>query len=301
MRFRHYISTLLAGLLLAAAGTQHATAQVNVVATIHPWFDLARQIGGEHVEASRLLPIGVSPHNFDPTPRDVMRVAEAGLVISNGGVGLDDWVEPLITASDTDATRLVVMEEIEFSPLGPGGLEPDADDSAAFVNTHIWLDVTIAMSATQAIRDALTTLDPANAGDYRSNADALLQELSELDAELLEALEPVQGAAFVPFHDAWPYFARRYGLDLVIEIEPFPGREPSPEYIVHALSLIEGSGAKAIFSERQLSRRPAEVVADEAGLPLYVLDPEGGGLAEVESYQELMRYNMEILLEALGD
>lgn len=293
---RHFSKSALI-LLFAFFGLGFA--QVNVVATIHPWYDLARQIGGDHLNASRLLPIGVSPHNFDPSPRDVVRVADADLVISNGGVGLDDWVQRLIRASGTDAQELVVMESIDFPPLGPGGADLAAAGEGTFVNTHIWLDVTIAMSAAEAIRDTLIEIDPDNADAYATNTEALLNEMQELDEELLTVLAPIEGAPFVPFHDAWPYFARRYGLNLVIEIEPFPGREPTPEYIVHALSLIEGSGARAIFSERQLSTRPAEVIAAEAGLPLYVLDPEGGGKADVESYQALMRYNAEILLEAL--
>ena len=113
-------------------------------------------------------------------------------------------------------------------------------------------------------------------------------------------LEPLQGAAFVPFHDAWPYFARRFGLNLVVEIEPAPGREPSPAYIADALSLIKGSGAKAIFSEARVTQAaPAEVVAESAGLPLYILDPLGGG-EETQSYADLMRYNARTLVTALG-
>ncbi len=287
----------LAVLLAVLLGTAFAQ-QPKVVSTIHPYFDLARQIGGELIEASRLLPIGVSPHNFDPSPRDVMGVADADLIISNGGVGLDDWVQKLITASGTSGQQLTIMESVEFTPLGTGG---QADPDGGYVNAHIWLDVTIAMSAAEAIRDALISIDPGNTAEYRKRTDALLEDLDRLDQEIMEMLEPIRGAKFVPYHDAWPYFAERYGLNLVIELEPFPGREPSPEYIVRALQLIEESGTKAIFSERQLPSRPAEVVATEAGLPVYVLDPEGGGISEVESYQDLIRYNARVLLEALSE
>ena len=145
----------------------------------------------------------------------------------------------------------------------------------------------------------LAEVDPDNAAVYEANSEALIAELNALEAELSETLAPVRGAAFVPFHDAWPYFARHYGLDLVIEIEPAPGREPSPAYIANALAMIEGSGAKAIFSEVQLPARPAEVIAESAGLPLYILDPLGGG-AETETYAELMRYNASTVREALG-
>lgn len=300
---------MLAIAVLAVTGSTFAQ-KPQVVATIHPYYDLTRQVGGDLIEVTRLLPIGASPHSFDPTPRDVVRVASADLVIRNGGVGLDEWVLPLITASVTDAQVLSVMDEIEFTPLGTSAADGDlpateftdfASAEGYFVNSHIWLDVTIAMSASEAIAEALMELDPANAAQYRSNLDELLKDLDELDRELLEMLEPVRGAVFVPFHDAWPYFANHYGLNLLIEIEPFPGREPSPEYLIYAIERIQDSGAKAIFSERQLSPRPAEVVAAEVGLPLYVLDPEGGGADSAESYQELLRFNAGVLLEALAE
>lgn len=301
------LKLVLAAAIMAAASTA-AAQKPQVVATIHPYYDLARQIGGELIDATRLLPVGVSPHSFDPSPRDVMRVANADLIIRNGGIGLDEWVLRLITASGTHAAQLSIMDTIEFMPLGTSaatGNAPAADiadlqSGDYYVNTHIWLDVTIAMSAAEAIRDALIELDPENEATYAGNTAVLLVDLQELDHWISETLEPVRGEAFVPFHDAWPYYAQRYGLNLVIEIEPFPGREPSPEYLVYALGLIRDSGARAIFSERQLSPRPAQVVAAEAGLPLYVLDPEGGGLNDVESYQELLRFNTQVLLEALS-
>lgn len=156
------------------------------------------------------------------------------------------------------------------------------------------------MRAVPVIAAALAEVDPENAATYQANAQALLNDLAALHAELQETLAPIAGAAFVPFHDAWPYFARRYGLDLVVEIEPFPGREPSPAYLRDALELIAASGARAIFTEPQLSRRPAEVVAESAGVPLYTMDPIGG-TPETERYQDLMRFNARVLLEALGE
>lgn len=298
---RIVLHTVLLFVLAATAGAQ----QLTVVSTIHPYYDLVRQIGGEHVVSDRLLPIGASPHSFEPSPRDVIRIANADLVIHNGGTGLDEWVLRLIDTSGTQATRLSIMDSISFNPLGAShhrhGSEEDHAHDEAYINPHIWLDVTIAMSAVQVIADALVELAPQHADEFTANAEALLTELAALDAQLIELLAPISGEPFVPFHDAWPYFAQRYNLNLLVEIEPFPGREPSPEYLLYALGEIAGSNAKAIFGERQLSPRPAEVVADEAGLPLYVLDPEGGGNADVETYQELLRFNARVLLEALGD
>lgn len=308
MALSHPAARLLMTMLMLVASSA-AASKLQVVVTIHPYFSLAQQIGGELVDASYLLPTGTSPHSYDPSARDVIRVAEADLVVRNGGVGLDEWVLRLISASGTDALDLSIMDSIEFTPLGTSASDGDQPASpvrdlgadAYYVNAHIWLDATIAMSAAEAIAEAMIELDPANEAHYEANLKSLLFSLEQLDQELLEMLEPIRGEPFIPFHDAWPYFANRYGLNLLLEIEPFPGREPSPEYLIYALGLIADNNVKAIFSERQLATRPAETVAAEAGLPLYLLDPEGGGSSDTESYQELMLYNARVLLEALGD
>jgi zinc transport system substrate-binding protein len=326
-----------------------SAARPTVITSIHPLFDLTRQVAGEHAEVVRLLPPGLSPHTFDPAPRDVARIAQADLIVMNGGYGIDDWLLGLIEASGSAAPIVNLFEALDFDPVetdhdhehghegephdhgedhhdndhrdhehesdhahGEDHLEDDHDHAHGEdhddwhdhahgpVNSHLWLDPVLMAQAVPLIAEALSEVDPENADAYVANAERLVAELEALDRELRETLAPLQGEAFVPFHDAWPYFARRYGLDLVVEIEPFPGREPSPAYLRYALGEIEASGARAIFTEPQLSRRPAEVVAESAGLPLYTMDPVGG-TAETESYADLLRFNARVLLEALGE
>ena len=103
----------------------------------------------------------------------------------------------------------------------------------------------------------------------------------------------------MPFHAAWPYFAERFGLDLVVEIEPFPGREPSARALSEAVQAVRASGARAIFNEAQLDDRPARVLADEADVRLATLDPLGG-VPGRRTYAELLRFNAEALLDALA-
>ena len=310
---------LIVSLVLCCAAFAWAQ-QLTIITSIHPYYTLTQEIAGENAEVIRLLPPGASPHTFDPTPRDVAQLSDADLIVLNGV--LDEWLLDIVEASGTDAPVFEVIAELEFEPVegedhaegeGEHGGEEHGDEQAeetegehaeyahdhSGVNPHVWLDPSLMAEVVPLIVDRLAEVDPENADSYATNGERVTAELNDLDAELSEMLSPVQGASFVPFHDAWPYFARHYGLDLVVEIEPAPGREPSPAYIAEALELIQGSGAKAIFSEVQLSARPAEVVAESAGLPLYILDPLGGG-AETESYAELMRYNVGVLQEALG-
>lgn len=292
---------LLFVLFGACASAQPATTP-TIVTSIHPLYALVSELVGENARVVRLLPPGASPHTFDPTPKDVVQLAEADLVILNGG--LDAWLLDLVTASGTDADVLEVMRELTFEPVsdeheseGEGHKE---ERNLENINPHIWLDPILMAHAIPLIVEQLVEADPKNKDTYQSNGEALIERLTALDGELQTTLEGVQGAPFVPFHDAWPYFARRYGLQLVVEIEPSPGREPSPRYLAEALELITASGAKAIFNEAQLSPRPAEVVAENAGTRLYTLDPLGGADG-LETYADLLRYNARVVAEALRD
>jgi ABC-type Zn uptake system ZnuABC Zn-binding protein ZnuA len=295
-RRRRWALVVAAALLALWGGVG---ARPSVAVSIHPLFDLVRQVAGEHADVRRVLPPGASPHTFDPTPRDVGRIAAADLVVVNGG--LDLWLLELVEATGSRATVVEVIADARvldaLREAFPELVPADGASALAF-NTHVWLDPLTMREAAYVVADALTEVDPANAASYAAAAERVRQELLELDAELSALLSPVQGAAFVPFHDAWPYFAARYGLDLIVEIEPFPGREPSPAYLRYALDAIAASGAQAVFSEAQLNRRPAEVVADEAGVALFELDPLGG-LPGRESYAELLLHNARVIAEGL--
>jgi len=288
-------------LLLAVAwvvGT--AAARPSVVVSIHPLYDLVRQIAGDDADVVRVLAPGASPHTFDPTPRDVARIVAADLVVMNGA--LDLWLRNLVEASGAGAPvlELVGLETVRAVLIEsfPDLVPADAGGASYGFNAHVWLDPRVMAAAVPEFARALAEVDAAAADRYLVRAEALVTDLEALHEELAAGLAPLAGAPFVPFHDAWPYFAARYGLDLVVEIEPFPGREPSPAYLRTALALIRDSGARVIFGEAQLERRAAEVVAAEAGVALAILDPLGG-LPERESYQELLRWNAAVLLESL--
>ncbi len=280
---------------------------LEIVVSINPYQDLVERVAGGRARVSTILPPGASPHAFDPTPSRATTLARADLVVMNGG--LDLWLVRLIEAAAPDTPVLVVMDSLEFSPLEaqehdehgdePGGHADHAHDHGA-TNSHIWLDPVLMIQAVDALAGALSELDPEGAPSYQANAARLQEELRTLDQELQSLLAPVAGAPFVPFHDAWVYFAQRYDLQLVIMLEPFPGREPSPRYVAEAVRDVMASGAKAIFAERQLGTRSAEVVAQSADVAVAVLDPLGGAPGP-ETYDELLLVNARVILEALAD
>jgi ABC-type Zn uptake system ZnuABC Zn-binding protein ZnuA len=261
-----------------------------------------REVAGDEAEVTRLLPPGVSPHTYDPSPGDLKRIAQADLLVMNGG--LDLWARKLLEASGGRAAALELTELSDVRKLiteeFPESVAVADDGAVISMNPHLWLTPTVMAAAMPALGEALAAAAPASAEHFRARAAEAQGRLLELDAELAAMLAPIAGSPFVPFHDAWPYFASRYGLDLIVEIEPYPGREPSPAYLKEALGLIQSSGATVIFSESQLNRRPAEVLADEAGVSLFELDPLGG-MAGRQGYADLLLWNAGVLLEAFGE
>jgi len=273
--------------LLVLLALPVALARPVVAVSIHPYASLVEQIVGSDATVVQVLPSGASPHTFDPTPSQVTAIAGSALVIMNGGV--DEWMRKVAVSAAPKAPLFVVTERLSFTPI-------QGTEAGVAANPHVWLDPSLMVRLVPQLVGALTAVDPADAATFRANGAALVTSLQTLDGELSAELAPLEGVAFVPFHDAWPYFARHFGLDLVVSIEPAPGREPSPRYVADAIAKIRASGARAVFDEAQLSPRPAEVVAQAAGVRLATLDPVG---RSDQTYQQLMRADVAIVKAAL--
>lgn len=276
-----------------------------VVVSLHPWADLVAQIGGQRVAVTTLLPAGASPHAFEPRPSQAVELASADLVVLNGGV--DGWLERMLHATAPNVPTFRVMSQVEFEPLQ----EPDHGDArvsgdghetegehALVANPHIWLDPRIVARAVPLLAAELARLDPDGSDRYSENAAALVADLEDLDRNVAALLAGLDERPFVPFHDAWSYFARRYGLTIAATLEPFPGREPSARYVADTVLAIRESGAAVVFNERQLNDRTARVVAESAGADVVTLDPVGGPPG-AERYQDLLLQNARLIAEGL--
>jgi len=303
---------LLASLFGSSGFAQTASdGRLSVIVTIQPWASLSRDVGGEHVDVVTLLPAGASPHAFDPAPSQAVALARADIVIMNGG--LDDWLLRLLDATAADVPRFTALDVLDPDALsdshedvvGGSGEHDHHDDDDDHghdhggINSHVWLDPVLASHVVTAIADEFAAIDPANAESYLENAARVVARLHELDVELREILDPVAGSGMVPFHDAWVHFARRYRLEILATLEPFPGREPSAAYLTSAVETITAAGVTVIFSEGQLNDRTAYVVAESAGVAIAALDPLGGAPGPLD-YFELLRWNASIIAEALG-
>jgi len=286
-------TALLASVLLTACQEEeekNQAAEVKVVATLDLFADFARQVGGDRADVSALIPAGADPHTYEPTPSRVAKLAKADLVIVNG-LGLEAALEDVIEENTPSSTPIIELSQ------GLSVINDDHHDG----NPHLWLDVQNAIAYVERIRDALVEIDPAGAEAYRANADSYLAELRTLDEEVAADIDsiPSDRRKLVTFHDAFPYMAQRYGLEVVGVVVASPGKEPSAKDVADLVEAIAAEEVPAVFKEPQFNARILELAADDAGAEVCTL--YSGTLdKKVDTYVKLMRFNAKELVRCLG-
>ena len=284
---------LLASVLLTACQEDEVkegeTPKVKVAASLAIFADFVRQVGGDRLDVSTVIPAGADPHTYEPPPGRVARLTEADLVIVNG-LGLEAALQDVIEENTPSSTPIIELSQ---------GLSVTNDDQSA--NPHLWLDVQNAIAYVELIRDALVEIDPASAESYRANADSYLAELRALDEEVAAAIDsiPSDRRKLVTFHDAFPYLAQRYGLEVVGVVVASPGKEPSAKEVADLVEAIAAEDVPAVFKEPQFNASILELAADDAGVEICTL--YSGALdKKVDTYVKLMRFDAKELARCLA-
>lgn len=286
------ILTLAALTACSAPASTPTDDEVNVVATTSLIGDVARQIGGSRVTVRALLPIGVDPHAYEPRPQDMAALTEADLVLVNG-FGLEEALQPLL---ENAKNVVVVSDGIRPLPFAEeeGGLDP-----------HVWQDPNNVIVWARNIADAFAQADPAHADEYAANAEKYIAELTALDAWIREQVGqiPPSNRKLVTEHATFGYFAARYGFEQIGAVIPSvsTGASPSAQELAMLEDAIRTGGVKAVFVGSTVNPDLSRRVAEDTGIRLVFLftdslSPPGGG---AETYLEMMRYNVNAMVEAL--
>jgi len=284
---------LVAGACQPAGGSSSAGAgALKVVTTTTVFADIVQNVGGSRVAATSIIPAGVGPEDYEPKPDDARKLSDAKLVISNG-VGLDDFLDKLLASGSGGKTPQLVLGD------GIPGLTVDGEE-----NPHFWLDPSLVKQYyVPKIAAKLSELDPAGKATYDANAAAYGASLDSLDAELKAKIATIPEAnrKLVTFHDAFPYFARHFGFELVGVILANVGQEPTAAELAALVDKVKATGVKAVFSEAQFSPKLSETLAKEAGITKVVttLYNDALGPAPADTYVGLMRWNVDEIVAAL--
>lgn len=292
------------GLPALSPAPRGAGERLRVVATTTIVGDVVARVGGDAIQLTVLLPPGADPHTYEPTPADLTAVARAHVLFVNG-LGLEGFLErmlrnvgdvPVVPVSAGIQPRLLEEDEDEG--------EEEESHARGEADPHVWLDVRNVLIWVENIRQALSALDPAHADRYAANAAAYRAELEALDAWVLEqvARVPPRNRKLVTNHPVLGYFADRYGFEQVAAVYPIsPGAEPSAREIAALVEAIRQFGVPAVFAETTVNPKLAEQVARDTGVALVTLytDSLGGPGSGVESYIDLIRYNVNAIVSAL--
>jgi zinc transport system substrate-binding protein len=276
----------LAGIALAAAGsscTRDAPVRGHAAATVFPLYDLARRVAGDRLELRLILAPGLDPHHYEPRPKDVVGLEDAGLIFAVG-LGLDPWAQSLARNAGAGEARVFELGPLMDPILAPPGMIR----SEPLIDPHFWTDPIRAQHAVDVIVEALSGLDPEGAPFYRERASAVRRSIQALHVEVSRQAETWTNRRIVTFHGSLFYFAARYGLSVVGVVQPVPGSEPSAQHMQALVAELTAPRPAALFTEPQLESQLALTLAHEAGVALHPVDALGGG-AGAESYEDLVR------------
>jgi ABC-type Zn uptake system ZnuABC Zn-binding protein ZnuA len=289
------LALIVAGCQSSASPSGTGAGPLKVVATTTVFADLVEQVGGDLVTVTSLVPKGGDVHTFEPKPADVTQVAHAKLLVMNG-LGLDDWLEKTITnAAATGTPLLKLAVDLPGVALLPG-------EDPGTQNPHLFMDPKYAEVYVDRIAAALKAADGPNAGRYDTQATAYEGRLEALDASVRSKIATIPEASrkLVTFHDAFPYYAREYGITIVGVAVEAPGQDPTAAETAALITAIRAAGVKAIFSEDQFPTRLVDQLASETGTTVVAnLYDDALGDPPVTTYEAVITWDTDQLVKAL--
>ncbi len=228
-------------------------------------------------------------HDYQLTPEDLIKIEKADAFVVNGA-GMEGFIGDVLMQQKN-------LEIIDASL----GIELIKDGSGE-ENPHVWVSISNAITQVRNIANQLSAIDQTHAKQYEENADAYIAKLEILKEKMHLSLKNIKNRDIITFHEAFPYFAKEFDLNIIAVIEREPGTAPSPKELENTIKIVKESKVKALFAEPQYELKSAEVIANETGAKIYTLDPIVTGDAEADLYDAYitaMEANLKTLLEAL--
>jgi zinc/manganese transport system substrate-binding protein len=278
-----------------------AAAPLTVVATFSVIGDLVRTVGGDAVTVTTLVAPGGDAHVYQPTPRDAKTIAGADLVVVNG-LGMEGWLDRLITASGYHGKVLVASEGIAVQTM----VEPEGGGKGKpITDPHAWQNLANGRIYVRNIAAALSLADPAHATGFAERAQHITADIDALDASVRQQIAdvPPDKRKIITSHDAFGYFGTAYGVTFLAPVGLNTDSEPTAQGLGRLTRQIKKEGIKALFIESMTDPRLIEQLAHETGAvvggTLYsdTLSPDGG---PADSYLKMFRHNVPAMVAAMG-
>jgi ABC-type Zn uptake system ZnuABC Zn-binding protein ZnuA len=299
------ISTTLGGCAPGLSSqSSSASGPIKILAVETFLADIAQNVAGERVKVESLLAADLDPHAFEPTPRDVAKIASSQVLITNGH-GLEGWLDKLLL--NADGQRLVIEASAGMASRTPQpGEISDQHTGEGQGDPHFWLDPLSVVGYVETIRTGLSQADPAGAETYAKNAAAYKIQLQDLDVWIKQQVAqiPAERRQLVTNHETFGYFADRYGFSISGSIlsSVSSSASPSARQVAALIDRIRQSGAKAIFLETGTNPQLADQIASETGIRvitgLYTHSITSAN-GKAPTYIAMMKANTTMIVEAL--
>ena len=267
--------------------------KLQVISSFNPLHEFSQKVGQEKVDVTLLVPVGVEPHDWEPTIKDVQRIQQSDLIVING-IGFETWVESL----EENNFQGVIVDTSNGILVKPSTEQHDEEhDDHSDGDPHIWLNPVTAKIQVQNIANAFSNSDPKNQQYYQSNAANYIEQLDLLDLKIRNELSSCKND-FIAFHQAFSYFADEYDLNQYTIISSTNSHgEVTAKTLENVISTAKKLNIKVIFSEETVDTRTSQIIADEIGGKVLVLSPIE--VASDGTYISKMTENLENLKEAL--
>lgn len=263
---------------------------------------LVEAVGRDRVSVVSLVPANLDAEEYQPKPQDLVLLKNARLVV-RVGLDYDLWLNRLLTQSGNaalrrdgyiDASAGIAALEVRGKSVGPG--DGHAHGSG---NPHYWLDPKNAEIITATVLAGLVRVDPGGAAAYQADQAAFVEKLQTKLAEWDAMAAPLRGVPIVAYHNSWPYFARRFRLEILDVIESKPGVPPAPSHLAAIVQTMKARGAKIVIREPHEPQRDAAFITGKVNGSIVTLAGSVGALPQTDDYLALFERNLEALLAGI--
>ncbi len=296
MRLRVLLAGVALGVLpLAAAGTAASAKTVQAVASFTVLADMVKQVGGDHVDVTSLVPPNGDPHEYEPTPDDARKLKGADVVFTSG-LGLEGWFARLAKASGYAGAPVIASNGIQSRKM--------VDDGKTITDPHAWNSIPNAEVYVDNIEKALAKSDPEDAASFKQNAEAYEAKLKDLDkyARAEVAGVPQADRKVLTTHDALSYFGAAYGVKFISPLGFSTENEPSAAQVANVIKQIKAEHVHTYFFENSNDPRLVKQIADATGaqpggeLFVEALSPPDG---PAPTYADMFKYNVDKLVAGM--
>jgi zinc transport system substrate-binding protein len=263
--YKKIIALILFGALLVAVGCTEPTSskkdsnKTKVYATFYPMYDLAKSIGGDKIVVSTLVPPGIEPHEWEPSPKTLAKSADADLIVANG-LGMEPWLAQI----NESIGKVQVVQLAE-------GITSLHDGS--HIDPHVWLDPTKTKEMAKSLTEELVKVDGENQAYYEDNLKQVEEKLNKLDQEYVNVLSTAKNRNFVVSHQAFSYLAKKYNLNQIALRGLDAESEPTPAVMAEVINYCKSHHVKYVFYEELINPKLSNLLAQEVGAKLLKLNP----------------------------